>query len=187
MQSFSTLRVLKHQRCCGQSRAIHSGVQTARYPWIVTLDGDGQNDPADIVGLMLIIEKHTDLLWMVAGYRHDRHDTWWRRFSSKVANTVRQAVLHDHTPDTGCGLKLFRRDKFLCLPYFDHMHRFLPALMQMSGGQVLSVKVQHRARKFGVSNYGTFDRMLMGIVDLLGVIWLKKRHSLPIIDEVLRG
>ncbi|WP_347987209.1 glycosyltransferase family 2 protein [Methylomonas sp. AM2-LC] len=187
MQSFPTLRVLRHQHSCGQSRAIHTGVQAAQYPWIVTMDGDGQNDPADIVGLMAIIEQQANQLWMVAGYRHDRHDNWWRRFSSKVANLVRQAVLHDHTPDTGCGLKLFRRDKFLCLPYFDHMHRFLPALMQMAGGQVVSVKVKHRTRKFGISNYGTLDRMFIGIVDLLGVIWLKSRHSLPTIVEVLRG
>ncbi|MGD0960780.1 MAG: glycosyltransferase family 2 protein [Methylomonas sp.] len=188
MQIYPALRVLKHQKSCGQSRAIHSGVQAARYPWIVTLDGDGQNNPTDIHELIAVLKKRDDEnLWMVAGFRHRRNDTGWRLFSSKFANTVRRAILSDHTPDTGCGLKLFRRDKFLGLPYFDHIHRFIPALMQMAGGQVISVKVSHRSRKFGMSNYGTLDRLLAGIIDLLGVIWLKNRHSLPIITEVSRG
>jgi dolichol-phosphate mannosyltransferase len=188
MRQDARLRVLKHQFSCGQSRAIHSGVVAARYPWIATLDGDGQNDPADIPSLIAILQQHqSSNLWMLAGYRYQRHDTGWRQFSSKFANIVRQAVLHDHTPDTGCGLKLFRRDKFLNLPFFDHMHRFLPALMQISGGLVISVKVSHRLRKFGQSKYGTLDRLLVGIVDLLGVVWLKHRHSLPVITEVSHG
>ncbi|MDD2759530.1 MAG: glycosyltransferase family 2 protein [Methylomonas sp.] len=188
MQTYPALRVLQHQKSCGQSRAIHSGVAAARYDWIATLDGDGQNDPADIPHLIDAWSEHSsDKLWMLAGFRHKRNDTGWRRFSSKFANAVRQAVLHDDTPDTGCGLKLFRRDKFLALPYFDHIHRFMPAMMQMAGGRVISVKVNHRARNHGQSKYGTLDRLTAGIIDLLGAIWLKKRHSLAIVEEVQHG
>lgn len=188
MPQYPALRVLKHQRSCGQSRAVHSGVLAAQYPWIATLDGDGQNDPADIPNLVAAWQAQNDSqLWMLAGFRHQRNDTGWRKFSSKFANGLRQAILHDATPDTGCGLKLFLRDKFLALPYFDHIHRFLPALMQMAGGRVISVKVNHRPRNFGQSKYGTLDRALVGIVDLLGVVWLKKRHSLPVVSEVGRG
>jgi len=187
MQEYPALRVLKHQRSCGQSRAVHSGVVAAQFPWIATLDGDGQNDPADIPNLISALqEQGEDNLWMLAGFRHRRNDTGWRKFSSKFANGIRQAILHDDTPDTGCGLKLFRRDKFVSLPYFDHIHRFLPALIQMAGGRVISVKVNHRSRNFGQSKYGTLDRLMVGIVDILGVIWLKKRHSLPVIEEVAR-
>ena len=187
MNNYPALRVLKHQRSCGQSRAVHSGVTAAQYPWIATLDGDGQNDPADIPNLVAAFEQQNNpQLWMLAGFRHQRNDTGWRRFSSKFANSIRQAILHDATPDTGCGLKLFRRDKFLALPYFDHIHRFLPALVQMAGGEVISVKVNHRSRHFGQSKYGTLDRLMVGIVDILGVVWLKKRHSLPLISEVLK-
>jgi len=188
MQNYPQLRVLQHQKSCGQSRAIHSGVAAARYNWIATLDGDGQNDPADIPRLITALAEHdSDKLWMLAGFRHQRNDTGWRRFSSKFANAIRQAILHDNTPDTGCGLKLFRRDKFLALPYFDHIHRFMPAMIQMSGGEVISVKVNHRARNHGQSKYGTLDRLLAGIVDLLGVIWLKKRHSQAAVSEVRHG
>lgn len=188
MQHFAALRVLTHQWSCGQSRAVHTGVFAAQYDWIATLDGDGQNDPADIPALVSVLQQQNNQnLWMLAGYRMQRNDTGWRKFSSRFANTIRQAILHDQTPDTGCGLKLFQRDRFLSLPYFDHMHRFLPALVQIAGGQVLSVKVKHRSRQFGVSKYGTLDRLLAGIVDLLGVLWLKQRHSLPVVQEVKRG
>ncbi len=188
MQQYPALRVLRHQRSCGQSRAVHSGVLAAQYPWIATLDGDGQNDPADIPNLVAAWQQQNDSrLWMLAGFRHQRNDTGWRKFSSKFANAIRQAILHDATPDTGCGLKLFLRERFLALPYFDHIHRFLPALMQMAGGNVISVKVNHRPRNFGQSKYGTLDRALVGIVDLVGVVWLKKRHSLPVVSEVARG
>jgi dolichol-phosphate mannosyltransferase len=187
MRTYSMLRVVQLQRSCGQSRAIHSGVLAAGYAWVATLDGDGQNNPADILALMTVLRQQADdKLWMLTGHRFHRQDTGWRRFSSVFANRVRRAVLHDDTPDTGCGLKLFRRDKFLVLPYFDHMHRFLPALMRMAGGNVMSVKVSHRSRQFGQSKYGTMDRLLAGIVDLLGVVWLKKRHSLPVVSEVFR-
>jgi len=188
MQAFPALRVVQHQHSCGQSRAIHSGVTAAQFSWIATLDGDGQNDPLDISKLTTILQQQADDdLWMLNGHRFQRHDNGWRQFSSVFANRIRRAILHDDTPDTGCGLKLFRRDKFLDLPYFDHMHRFLPALMIMTGGKVISVKVSHRSRKFGRSNYGTWDRLGAGVVDLLGVVWLKKRHSLPVISEVSRG
>lgn len=188
MQKYPALRVLQHRRSCGQSRAVHSGVVAAHYPWIATLDGDGQNDPADIPNLVAAWQAQNDpQLWMLAGFRHQRNDTGWRKFSSKFANAVRQAILHDATPDTGCGLKLFLRDKFLALPYFDHIHRFLPALIQMAGGRVISVKVNHRPRNFGQSKYGTLDRALVGIVDIMGVVWLKRRHSLAQVSEVARG
>jgi len=188
MQQYPALRVLRHQRSCGQSRAVHSGVLAAQYPWIATLDGDGQNDPADIPNLVAAWQQQNDSrLWMLAGFRHQRNDTGWRKFSSKFANAIRQAILHDATPDTGCGLKLFLRERFLALPYFDHIHRFLPALMQMAGGNVISVKVNHRPRNFGQSKYGTLDRALVGIVDLVGVVWHKKLHSLPVVSEVARG
>jgi len=188
MQRYPHLRVLRHEKSCGQSRAIHSGVTAAHYDWVATLDGDGQNDPADIPHLIeALSQQASDKLWMLAGYRHQRNDTGWRRFSSKFANAIRQSVLHDDTPDTGCGLKVFRRDKFLSLPYFDHIHRFMPAMIQMVGGEVISVKVNHRARSHGQSKYGTLDRLMAGIVDLLGAIWLKKRHSLPVVSEVKHG
>ncbi|MBE0470803.1 MAG: glycosyltransferase family 2 protein [Methyloprofundus sp.] len=183
---YPELRVLKHQTSCGQSRAVHTGVTAAKYPWIATLDGDGQNDPADIPKLAQAYQQNDnkDSLWMLAGYRHQRNDTGWRKLSSRFANSIRQAILQDKTPDTGCGLKLFLREKFLNLPYFDHMHRFLPALILAAGGQIISVKVNHRSRSHGVSKYGTIDRLLAGIVDILGVVWLKKRHSLAKISEV---
>jgi len=186
---YPELRVLKHQKSCGQSRAVHTGVTAAKYPWIATLDGDGQNDPADIPKLAEAYQQNENKasLWMLAGYRHQRNDTGWRKFSSRFANSIRQAILQDKTPDTGCGLKLFLREKFLSLPYFDHIHRFLPALILASGGQVISVKVNHRSRSHGVSKYGTIDRLLAGIVDILGVVWLKKHHSLPQVSEVSRG
>jgi dolichol-phosphate mannosyltransferase len=181
------LRIIRHRESCGQSAAIHSGVKTARYPFIATLDGDGQNDPADIPRLYAALQQQRQQqhnLWMVAGWRRKRQDTGWRRFSSKLANSVRAALLADNTPDTGCGLKVFLREQFLMLPYFDHMHRFLPALVLRAGGQVLSEPVNHRPRHQGQSKYGTLDRLAVGIVDLLGVMWLKRRAKLPVIEEV---
>lgn len=187
MQQFDKLRVLRHQQSCGQSAAIHTGVRNARYPFIATLDGDGQNDPADIPAIYSALERckqqHPNL-WMVAGWRQKRQDTGWRRFSSKFANAVRSALLADNTPDTGCGLKVFLRDQYLTLPYFDHMHRFLPALVLRAGGEVISEPVNHRPRNQGRSKYGTLDRLAVGIVDLLGVMWLKRRAKLPVIEEV---
>jgi dolichol-phosphate mannosyltransferase len=126
----------------------------------------------------------TDNLWMVGGWRNKRYDSAWRLFSSKVANGVRAGLLSDNTPDTGCGLKVFSRDRFLSLPYFDHMHRFLPALILRAGGQVISEPVNHRSRTSGQSKYGTLDRLWAGIIDLAGVIWLQRRAKLPVIKEV---
>ncbi len=189
LQEFNTLRVIRHQHSCGQSTAIHTGIKATRYPFIATLDGDGQNDPADIPRLYNVLveqRKTNSKLWMVAGWRNKRHDTAWRLFSSKVANTVRSALLGDNTPDTGCGLKVFLRDEFLALPYFDHMHRFLPALILRAGGQVISEPVNHRSRTIGYSKYGTLDRLWAGLIDLLGVIWLQKRAKLAEVKEIER-
>ncbi len=190
MSRFKNLRVIRHRQSCGQSTAIVNGVRAATYPWIATLDGDGQNDPADIPHLyeVLLHQQQTCAnLWMVAGWRNKRYDSKWRLFSSRFANAVRSTLLGDNTPDTGCGLKVFLKEKFLELPYFDHMHRFLPALILRAGGQVISEPVSHRARTAGRSNYGTLDRLWAGITDLLGVIWLQKRAKLAMLEEIERG
>ncbi len=190
LKKFKPLRVIQHQHGYGQSTAIRTGVSAARYPVVATLDGDGQNDPADIPRLYDFFTQENKInkqLWMVAGWRNKRHDSAWKLFSSKFANTVRAGLLGDKTPDTGCGLKIFLRDKFLDLPYFDHMHRFLPALIIRAGGQVVSQPVNHRARAQGVSNYGTLDRLWAGITDLAGVLWLKRRAKLPKTEEIQRG
>jgi len=189
MQDINILRVIQHHHSCGQSTAIHTGVKAANYPWIATLDGDGQNDPADIPRLYrVLIEQQQAVpnLWMVAGWRNKRHDSAWRLFSSKVANTVRASLLGDSTPDTGCGLKVFAKEGFLNLPYFNHMHRFLPALVLRAGGRVISEPVNHRARTSGKSKYGTLDRLWAGITDLLGVIWLQRRAKLAEAKELER-
>ncbi len=177
------LRIVRHQTSCGQSTAITSGVLAARFDWIATLDGDGQNDPADIPALLarLRAAKPGENLHMLAGWRANRRDTWFRRFSSRVANGVRSSLLKDATPDTGCGLKVFSRATFLRLPYFDHMHRFLPALVQRHGGRVESVVVNHRPRERGTSKYGLHNRLWVGIVDLFGVMWLIRRAKKPVV------
>jgi dolichol-phosphate mannosyltransferase len=190
LKRIKPLRLIQHELSCGQSTAVYTGVKAAKYPIVATLDGDGQNDPADIPRLYdLLLRQHktNPQLWMVAGWRNKRHDSAWKLFSSKFANTVRSGLLGDNTPDTGCGLKVFLRDKFLELPYFDHMHRFLPALIIRAGGQVISEPVNHRARSQGVSKYGTLDRLWAGITDLVGVIWLKQRAKLPVTKELQRG
>lgn len=187
LTDFKALKVLHHQHSCGQSTAIRTGVKAAQYPWIATLDGDGQNDPADIPRLyeVLMAQRGTSAnLWMVAGWRNKRYDSAWRLFSSKVANGVRSRLLGDNTPDTGCGLKLFAKDSFLELPYFDHNHRFLPALILRAGGRVISEPVNHRSRTSGTSKYGTLDRLWAGIIDLSGVIWLQKRAKRPVVEQV---
>ncbi|ESS73240.1 undecaprenyl-phosphate 4-deoxy-4-formamido-L-arabinose transferase ArnC [Methyloglobulus morosus KoM1] len=190
LQQVATLRVIQHELSCGQSTAVYTGVKAAQYPIIATLDGDGQNDPADIprlYDLLMQQNKANSDLWMVAGWRNKRQDSVWKLFSSKFANTVRSGLLGDNTPDTGCGLKVFLRGKFLELPYFDHMHRFLPALVIRAGGRVISEPVNHRARSQGYSKYGTLDRLWAGVTDLVGVIWLKKRAKLPVTKELQRG
>jgi len=178
------LRVVRHRRACGQSTAIVSGIRAARAPIIVTMDGDGQNDPADAPKLIDSYHENgggNGLL--IAGHRVNRRDTWVRRMSSKIANGVRGGLLGDRTPDTGCGLKVFSRDAFLQMPAFDHMHRFLPALTIRAGGRVLSVPVNHRPRTRGLSKYGVWNRLWVGIVDLFGVIWLIRRPANPDLDE----
>lgn len=182
---FPRLRFLRHRESCGQSAAIRSGVKAAQAAWITTLDGDGQNDPADIPGLWEIARAASaEPPLLVAGERTKRRDTWSKRAASRAANAVRRAMLGDRTPDTGCGLKIFPRALFLDLPGFDHMHRFLPALVIRQGGKVVSVPVNHRPRARGRSNYGLFDRLWIGIVDLFGVMWLMRRARNPVIlDE----
>jgi dolichol-phosphate mannosyltransferase len=176
------LRVVRHLTRSGQSAAIRSGVTAARAPWIATLDGDGQNDPADIRQLWGLRASAPGLL-MIAGERQKRHDPWSKRIASRWANGIRARLLRDHTRDTGCGLKLFPRALFLELPYFDHMHRFLSALMIRQGAMVLAVPVNHRPRLKGTSKYGFWDRLWVGISDLLGVMWLQRRAHIPRVEE----
>ena len=180
-----TLRVIKHLQNSGQSTAVRTGVQYANSNWIATLDGDGQNDPADIPNLYNeLVSQNLDPWLVVAGYRKKRKDTWLKRMSSKYANSIRDRLLRDGTPDTGCGLKVFSRDNFLALPYFDHMHRYIPALFQRQGGRVVSVEVNHRYRMQGTSKYGFHNRLWVGIVDILGVRWLQNRARLTGTQEL---
>lgn len=174
------LRILRHAERSGQSAALFSGISAARAPVIVTLDGDGQNNPADIPALYkhwLDAPDRESL--MIAGWRAERRDTQIKKISSRFANAVRGALLNDNTPDTGCGLKVFPRAAFMAFPHFKNMHRFLPALMMRGGGRVVSVKVSHRPRTRGVSKYGTLDRLAAGIADLAGVMWLRMRPLNP--------
>lgn len=172
--------VRRHRASCGQSAAIVTGVRAARGEWVATLDGDGQNDPADIPALLARAREDAGAApLLVAGHRTRRRDNWTKRQSSWVANSIRAGLLHDATPDTGCGLKLFRREAFLELPHFDHMHRYLPALFIRAGGRVVSVPVNHRPRLRGRSNYGTLDRLWVGLFDLVGVFWLQRRWKRP--------
>ena len=187
MAEVAALRVLRHGACAGQSAAIASGVAHARGILIVTLDGDGQNDPADIPTLLTVMNETADAerdRLLVTGHRVTRRDSAIRRLSSRVANAIRSRLLGDRTPDTGCGLKVFTRTAFLDMPRFDHMHRFLPALMIRQGGQVLSVPVNHRPRSSGQSKYGLFDRLWVGIVDLFGLFWLRRRAITPDVEEL---
>jgi dolichol-phosphate mannosyltransferase len=169
------LRVLVNERQAGQSTSVLNGVGSARYDWVAMLDGDGQNDPADIMRLVDALQRDPGAR-MAIGHRQKRRDSWLRRRASGIAKAARRLLLGDEVPDSGCGLKVLRRDDYLSLPYFDHMHRFLPTLVQQSGGRVLSVPVNHRPRAHGRSKYGILDRALVGIVDLLGVAWLGQRN-----------
>ncbi len=180
------LRILRHRRNFGQSAALQTGVRAARAPWIVTLDGDGQNDPADIPKLLAVRDAPDAPadLQLISSLRLKRRDTWLRRISSRVANGVRQRLLHDRTSDSATGFKLVSRDAFLALPYFDHMHRFIPALIQRGGGRMLTAPVNHRPRRHGTSKYGLHNRLWVGIVDLLGVMWLQRRFVAPEADEI---
>jgi dolichol-phosphate mannosyltransferase len=176
---------VRHRQSCGQSAAVITGVKVARGAFIATLDGDGQNDPSDIPAMLdaaMTAEATGKTPVLIAGHRVSRIDSDAKRYGSKIANAVRGRLLKDGTPDTGCGLKLFRRQAFLELPHFDHIHRFLPALFIRAGGHVVSVPVKHHARAHGASHYGTWDRLKVGIVDLFGVAWLQRRWNVPQID-----
>ncbi len=182
------LRQIRHLSSCGQSAAIRTGVQSARGPIVATLDGDGQNDPAFIPILVNALESGGPRLGLVAGQRVGRKASGFKRMQSRIANRVRAAVLKDGTRDTGCGLKVFRRDLFLALPYFDGLHRFLPALVRREGFEIGYVDVVDRPRQHGVSNYGFWDRLWIGILDLAGVWWLiRRRKRVPQAEEVSRA
>lgn len=181
------LRVLTHSKRSGQSSALLTGIRSARSEIIATIDGDGQNNPMDIALLYKAagFADGTDKRIMVAGQRMKRQDTYIRRVTSRIANRIRSSILKDNTRDTGCSLKMFRKSDFLSLPYFNHMHRFLPALMMREGVTIIHVDVSHRERRHGVSKYGTLDRLMVGITDLLGVRWLQSRANLhPLIMEI---
>jgi dolichol-phosphate mannosyltransferase len=171
------LRQIRHAQSCGQSAAIRSGVAAARAPLVATLDGDGQNDPVFLPKLIAALEEGGPALGLVAGQRTGRKASGFKKLQSRIANAVRQAVLRDGTRDTGCGLKAFRRDVFLQLPYFDGLHRFLPALVRREGFDVGYVDVVDRPRRHGVSNYGFWDRLWIGLLDLAGVWWLVRRKK----------
>jgi dolichol-phosphate mannosyltransferase len=181
--SVPQLRVLHHVTQSGQSTAVRNGVKAARGAWIATLDGDGQNDPADIPKLLAARTAAHAQVKLFAGWRVSRQDSGSKRWASKWANAIRARMLRDDTPDTGCGIKLFERAAFLDLPYFDHMHRYLPALMQRAGWQTLSVPVNHRHRTSGVSKYNNLNRALVGIRDLRGVAWLIARSRRTVVQE----
>ena len=208
-KNIPNLKVWSHQSSAGQSRALYHGIIFAEYPIIATLDADGQNDPSDIPAMVeQLVELNSissneatdshlipslfdtpgEKTVLIAGFRKNRKDTRVKRISSKIANRFRAWVLKDRTPDTGCGLKVFYRDVFLRLPYFDHMHRFLPALVRRLGYDVSVHEVNHRSRHAGTSNYGTFDRLWVGIVDIMGVVWLQRRcKAVKVLQNTNKG
>jgi len=179
------LRQIRHEISCGQSAAVRTGVAVARAPVVVTIDGDGQNDPAFIPALIAALEAGAPRIGLIAGQRLGRKATGFKKLQSRIANGVRNAVLKDGTRDTGCGLKAFRRDVFLSLPYFDGLHRFLPALVRREGFEIGYVDVVDRTRRHGTSNYGFWDRLWIGILDLAGVWWLiRRKKRVPKSEEV---
>jgi glycosyltransferase involved in cell wall biosynthesis len=188
MASRPWLRQVKHESSCGQSAAVCTGVLHAKAPVIVTLDGDGQNDPTFIPALLKALAAGAPRVGLIAGQRVGRQASGFKKFQSRLANSVRNAVLRDGTRDTGCGLKAFRRDLFLALPYFDGLHRFLPALVRREGYDIGYVDVVDRPRRAGTSNYGLWDRLWVGILDLMGVWWLvRRRRHVPQAQEVKRN
>ena len=181
------VRQIRHEKSSGQSAAVRTGVRAARGSIVATLDGDGQNNPEFLPELIMAIEKGEGRIGLAAGQRVGRKDTGFKKFQSRIANKVRSWVLSDGTRDTGCGLKAFRREVFLSLPYFDGLHRFLPALVRREGYDITYVDVIDRLRRSGVSNYGFFDRLWIGIIDLAGVWWLiRRKKSTPVATEVMR-
>ena len=185
MTQYPFLRGVRHKQSCGQSAAVRSGVSAARAPVIVTLDGDGQNDPAFIPAMLRALEEGSPRVGLIAGQRVGRRASGFKKLQSRIANVVRGAVLRDGTRDTGCGLKAFRRDLYLALPYFDGLHRFLPALVRREGYAIGYVDVVDRPRGAGVSNYGMWDRLWVGILDLVGVWWLIRRKKR--VPEIVEG
>jgi dolichol-phosphate mannosyltransferase len=184
MQTRANLRRIDHAASSGQSAAVRTGVRNARGAIVATLDGDGQNNPAFLPNLILAIQDGGGRVGLAAGQRVGRKDTGFKKAQSKIANAVRNAILKDGTRDTGCGLKAFRRDVFLSMPYFDGLHRFLPALVRREGFDIAYVDVTDRPRHSGVSNYGFFDRLWIGIMDLAGVWWLiRRKRTTPVATE----
>ena len=185
MKQRGNLRQIRHAASAGQSAAVRSGVRGARGAIVATLDGDGQNNPAFLPDLISAIEKGGERVGLAAGQRVGRKDTGFKKIQSRIANGVRNAILRDGTRDTGCGLKAFRREVFLMMPYFDGLHRFLPALVRREGYEIAYVDVTDRPRRSGVSNYGFFDRLWIGIMDLAGVWWLiRRKKPTPVATEV---
>ena len=182
-EGVAELRILRHVRQSGQSTAIRTGVKAARGAWVATLDGDGQNDPADINRLLQARDAAPPQVKLFAGWRVQRQDNASKRWASRLANAIRSRMLRDDTPDTGCGIKLFERAAFLDLPYFDHMHRYLPALMQRAGWRTQSIPVNHRSRATGVSKYNNLQRGWVGLRDLRGVAWLITRSKVTEVEE----
>jgi dolichol-phosphate mannosyltransferase len=178
------LRVICHDRCCGQSAAIRSGVLAARGALIATLDADGQNPPENLPALLDPFRQRISMLGLVQGHRVGRRDRWTRRLASRLANRIRAALLRDGVQDSGCGMKAFPRDVYLALPYFDHIHRFMPAMIAREGLEVITVPVTHAPRVFGGSKYGNLQRALVGVVDLMGAAWLIRRRRLPLAREL---
>lgn len=185
MKRRENLRQIRHATSSGQSAAVRSGVRAARGAIVATLDGDGQNNPAFLPDLISAIQHGGDRIGLVAGQRVGRKDTGFKKIQSRIANAVRSSILRDGTRDTGCGLKAFRREVFLMMPYFDGLHRFLPALVRREGYEIAYVDVIDRPRHSGVSNYGFFDRLWIGIMDLAGVWWLiRRKKPTPVATEV---
>jgi len=185
MKQRRNLRQLQHAVSTGQSAAVRSGVRAARGAIVATLDGDGQNNPAFLPDLIAAVEEGGERVGLAAGQRVGRKDTGFKKIQSRAANAIRSVILQDGTRDTGCGLKAFRREVFLMMPYFDGLHRFLPALMRREGYEIAYVDVIDRPRRSGVSNYGFFDRLWIGIMDLAGVWWLiRRKKSTPVVTEV---
>jgi dolichol-phosphate mannosyltransferase len=185
MKQRGNLRQICHDRSSGQSAAVRSGVRAARGSIVATLDGDGQNDPAFLPDLISALQQGGGRIGLAAGQRVGRKDTGFKKIQSRIANGVRNGILRDGTRDTGCGLKAFRREVFLMMPYFDGLHRFLPALMRREGYEIAYVDVIDRPRRSGVSNYGFFDRLWIGIIDLAGVWWLiRRKKPTPVATEV---
>jgi len=186
MKQRPNLRQLRHAVSSGQSAAVRSGVRAARGAIVATLDGDGQNNPTFLPDLIAAIEKGASRVGLAAGQRVGRKDTGFKKLQSRIANGVRSAILRDGTRDTGCGLKAFPREVFLSMPYFDGLHRFLPALVRREGFEIAYVDVIDRPRRAGVSNYGFFDRLWIGIMDLAGVWWLiRRKKPTPVATEVM--